>query len=322
MIKFKISIVGSYPRSISLGKVFSRYRSGKIDKTTLDSEISKRTISFLNLAKDIGAHYTTDGLLRWDDIMDITFSYIKGPSKGELMRFFDNNFYYRKPVIKEEIKGSSEEFKKIVENDLELVKKSGYEGVLKIPIVGPLTYARLSDNRYYKTEEDLIFAYSKETNSVLRSLGDLVKAVEIHEPSFFEKGIKGAILSRLTDAYAEMLAGVNMERHLISYFNIISSRLNLFLGLPVDIYGFDVIENLGSIAQVYRRIEGKNVFFGVLNTRNTKLEKVSTIRRIVGKGYQKGAKEVYIGNAAPMDFIPEIIAVRKLKLLKKVGENK
>ncbi|MCH1770494.1 MULTISPECIES: hypothetical protein [Metallosphaera] len=319
MIKFTISIVGSYPRAISLGKVFSRYRSGKISKEVLDKEIIKRTTSFMSLVKDVGASYTTDGLLRWDDLMDITFSYISGPTKGELMRFYDNNFYYRKPVIKGDIKAQPDEYLKSLQEDMEIAKKVGYTGKLKAVLVGPLTYTLLSDNRHYDDEE-LVFAYAKEVNSVMKVIPSEL-AIEIHEPSFFEKGIKTSMISRLVDAYSEMVKGVSQEKHLITYFAINPSKLDMFFKLPVDVHGLDVIENINLLAQVYARIAKKRVFFGVLNTRNTKLERLSTIRRIVNKGYQKGASQIIVGNAAPMDFIPEIIAVRKLKLLKKLGDK-
>ncbi|AKV75427.1 5-methyltetrahydropteroyltriglutamate--homocysteine methyltransferase [Metallosphaera sedula] len=318
-MKFTISIVGSYPRAISLGKVFSRYRSGKISKEVLDKEIIKRTTSFMSLVKDVGASYTTDGLLRWDDLMDITFSYISGPTKGELMRFYDNNFYYRKPVIKGDIKAQPDEYLKSLQEDMEIAKKVGYTGKLKAVLVGPLTYTLLSDNRHYDDEE-LVFAYAKEVNSVMKAIPSGL-AIEIHEPSFFEKGIKTSTISRLVDAYSEMVKGVNQEKHLVTYFTINPSKLDTFFKLPVDVHGLDVVENMNLLAQVYARIAKKRVFFGVLNTRNTKLERLSTIRRIVNKGYQKGATQIIVGNAAPMDFIPEIIAVRKLKLLKKLGDK-
>ncbi|WP_306305615.1 hypothetical protein [Metallosphaera hakonensis] len=300
---------------------FSRYRSGKIDRSVLESEISKRTLTFLSLAKEINAKYTTDGLLRWDDIIDVTFSYLSGPKKGELMRFYDNNFYYRKPVIKEEIKANPDEYNRALKESLDLAKKAEYSGVVKGVITGPLTYALLSDDRYYDNAQELIFAYSKEVNSVLKSIPSGIGAVEIHEPSFFEKGIKSSLISRLSEAYSEMFKGVNIEKHLITYFRVIPAKLDTFFNLPVDVYGLDVIENLNALAQIYKRVKDRKMFFGVLNTRNTKLERVSTIRRIVEKAYQNGSSLVLIGNSAPMDFIPEIIAIRKLKLLKKVGDK-
>lgn len=319
MIEFKISIIGSYPRSISLGKVFSRFRAGKISREVLEKEIVRRETSFLNLVKDIGAHYTTDGLLRWDDLLDVTFSYLSGQEKGELMRFFDNNFYYRKPVIKSKLSAKPEEYFSYLKGDLDLVRQVGYSGVFKAVVVGPLTYSLLSENRYYESVEELLMSYSVEVNSVLRSLPAGIGAVEIHEPSIFAKGIKTSLLEKLKEAYQSLLSGVKIEKHLITYFYINPPRLDLTLSLPVDVFGFDVIENMNLLATLYRNVKDKRLFLGVLDTRNTKIERVSTIRRLVEKARERGASEVLIGNAAPMDFIPEVIVIKKLKLLKKVG---
>jgi 5-methyltetrahydropteroyltriglutamate--homocysteine methyltransferase len=319
VIKFRISIIGSYPRSPSLGKVFSRFRAGKVSKDILEKEVMRRESTFLSLVKDIGAHYSTDGLLRWDDLLDVTFSYLSGQEKGELMRFFDNNFYYRKPVIKDRLRARLEEYLSYLQGDIELAKQVGYTGTLKAVIVGPLTYSLLSDNQYYETVEELIMSYSAEVNSVLKNLPRGINAVEIHEPSIFAKGVKTSLLDRLKDAYQTLLSGVQVEKHLITYFYINSSRIDLLLSLPVDVYGFDIIENMNILGVLYRKVKERRVFLGVLDTRNTKIERVSTIRRVVEKAREKGASEVLIGNAAPMDFIPEAVVIKKLKLLKKIG---
>ncbi|MEM4080571.1 MAG: hypothetical protein QXY37_04550, partial [Metallosphaera sp.] len=260
MIKFPLSVIGSYPRPISLGKVFSRYRSGKIDKNTLDSEIYKRIKNFLITVQSINVKYTTDGMFRWDDIVDLTFSYLSGPIKGELDRFYDNNFYYRKPVIKNEIKASPEEYIKALRDDINIANEVGFKGILKAVVVGPLTYALLSDNKYYETS-DLIHVYSNQVNSVLKSIPSDIKAIEIHEPSLFTKGVKTSILSKLKDAYTELVSGVPQEKHIITYFNVDTSKLDIFFDLPVDVFGIDVIENLNLMAQVYKRIVNRRVFF-------------------------------------------------------------
>lgn len=319
MIEFKIEIIGSYPRSINLGKTISRYRSGKIDYERLEKAIEEEEKRFFTVIKDINANITNNGLFRWDDIVDLTFSYVEGAEKGELTRFFDNNFYYRKPVVRKEISPKPEEYQKILEKDREIMKSVDLKTQFAAVFLGPLTYLTLSENKYYKKEEDLLHTYAKLTNEVIKKVSNVVDVIEIHEPSIFMSGIRANLLELLKEVYAEMLAGVSKTTLLLAYFDIKIARLQYFFNLPVAYYGLDVIENKNRLGVIYRYFNNKNIFLGVLNTRNTKLERISSIKRIINGAYQKGkAKDVIVGNASMMDFIPEIIARRKLYLLKKL----
>ncbi|ARM75815.1 hypothetical protein [Acidianus manzaensis] len=318
MIKFKIAVVGSYPKSIALGKTISRYRASKISEEKLEKSIEKEEEKFFSIIKNIDPLTTTDGLFRWDDIVDVTFSYVSGAEKGELMRFFDNNFYYRKPVIKKELSSSPEKYQQILDKDKELMKKMELKSKLSATILGPLTYLMLSDNSYYK-EDELLHVYAKISNETIKKISNIADIIEIHEPSIFMPGIKSELLKQLPSIYTEMLSGVSNTTLLLTYFNLNSSRLEYFFNLPVTYYGIDIVENKNKLGIVYKYFKDKNIFLGVLNTRNTKLERVSFIRRVMRASTEKGkAKDIIIGNASMMDFIPEIIAKRKLYLLRKV----
>ncbi|BDC19204.1 hypothetical protein [Acidianus sp. HS-5] len=317
MIKFKAYIIGSYPRSLALGKTISRFRSGKLSQDKLDNAFLKEEEKFFNIVKEVNPAFTTDGLFRWDDIVDLTFSYINGQEKGELMRFFDNNFYYRKAVIKSKLT-PKEEYQKILELDKEMLKKLEVKSSLSSVILGPLTYVELSQDEYYHDEEELMFTYSSVVNEVIKGIESKVDMIEIHEPSLFSKGIKKETLDKLSSAYDAMLKGVRKPTLVISYFEVLSKRLPYLFSLPVENYGVDIIENKKKLANIYKYFKDKNVFLGVLNTRNTKMERISTIKRMVEKAKEKGAKEIMIGNASLMDFIPEKVARKKLMLLKKV----
>lgn len=317
MIKFKVSIVGSYPKPISLGKAISRYRSNKISQDKLEEYISKQTQKFFELVKNVNADYTTDGMFRWDDVVDVTFSYLAGAEKGDLMRFYDNNFYYRRPVIRSRLEAKTREYVEHLQASKKLMSESKVSSRLKAVILGPLSYLQFSEDKYYKDPVELMKDYVTETNKVIKEAEKVVDALEIHEPAVFDKGIKGDVLQKVPELYSTLFNGIRAEKHLITYFYVNSRRLDLLFSLPVDVVGLDVIENKNKLGVIYKYFKGKKVFLGVLNTRNTKLERPSTIVNLARKAYEKGVEEVLIGNSAPMDFIPEIIAKRKINLLAK-----
>ena len=323
-MQLKKALVGGFPKSPKLGKAISWYNAGKISKDKLDKYIKESTTKLFNLANDIKLDYVTNGLFRWDDIVDITFGYIRGAEKGALQRFFDNNFYYRQPIIKTKIE-RKEDSEYI--NDLEFSRKikdeMGLLAKFKAVILGPLTYYSLSDNRYYNDAIELMTDYAYAVNSLLGEISNLADAVEIHEPSIFGKNVGKQLLEKLPEVYNIMLSNIKIEKHLITYFEIENmKRLDTLFALPVDYFGIDVIENIKKLAKIYPYFSGKKVYLGLLNARNTKMERISTIHRVINSSMKRNAIDVLIGNNTLLDFIPEIVAVKKLKLLKKLEEVK
>ncbi|MUN28292.1 hypothetical protein [Sulfuracidifex metallicus] len=315
------SIIGSYPKNPKLAKIQSKYLLGKVDKERYEKELKTWTSKVFSLAKEINAEYTTDGLLRWDDVVDVTFSFLRGASKGPLIRFYDNNFYYRKPIIESKISKDDEKLLEAMSFSRQVKQETGCSSKLKAAFLGPFSYYRLSEDKHYKSPENLMENYANVVAEVIDDLKGVVDAVEIHEPSIFEKKIKGELVTKLPEIYSP-ISSTKMEKHLISYFEMNHlERITDFLTIKADYHGIDLSENLTKVAKIYPHLNGVRLIAGVLNTRNTKMEKVSSINKVVNNLAKHGAKEVILSNSSLMDFIPEIIAIKKIKLLNKVGDN-
>ncbi|QGA54801.1 hypothetical protein GFS03_09530 [Sulfolobus sp. E5-1-F] len=322
----KKALVGSFPKNPKLGKVISWYNMGKIGKEKLEKYINESVKKLFELAGDVKLDYTSNGLFRWDDIIDVTFGFINGTEKGPLQRFFDNNFYYRQPVIKEKINVKAREenvFLQDLESSRKIKEELSLASKLKAVIPGPLTYYVLSDNRYYKNPIDLMSDYASAVNSLSQELSNVVDAIEIHEPAIFNNNIKRDVLEKLPEIYKSMFNNVKIEKHLITYFEINNlKRLDILFSLPVDYFGIDVIENLKKLGRVYTYFSSRKVYLGILNARNTKMERISTIIRVHNSVKRKGVSDVIIGNNTLFDFIPEVVVIKKLKLLKKLEKVK
>lgn len=317
-MKIETALIGSYPKPVKIAKLISKYNNGKLSDEKFLKEIEKFMDNFFSMMDSFEVDYTTDSMIEWDDIEDLTYSFIKGGQKEVLTRFFDNNFYYRQITIKNRLEyKENNSYIKYFEMAKELSKK--HKAKLKAVILGPLTFLKLSKDEYYKKEDELMRDYAKILNALLSEIK--ADIIEIHEPSIFQKGIKKETLDLLPEIYNVILSKVNAETHLLTYFDINFNRLEYFLKLPVTVYGFDVTENnKNKLGKLYQLLKNKEVYFGVLDSRTTKMEKIVTIKRIVSSANEKGISRLILGNSSFNDFIPEIVVQKKFKLLQKAKE--
>ncbi|MFP3226146.1 MAG: 5-methyltetrahydropteroyltriglutamate--homocysteine methyltransferase, partial [Sulfolobaceae archaeon] len=145
-MQIQTALVGSYPRPVNIAKVLSKLKSGKIEKQKAEKEIEKFLNKYFQFAKDSGLDYVTDSMIEWDDIADLTTSFLKGVEKGALERFFDNNFYYRRIVIKDRLQyNENNEYIIYLERARKMSNLK-----LKAIVLGPLTFSVLSDDLYYR----------------------------------------------------------------------------------------------------------------------------------------------------------------------------
>jgi 5-methyltetrahydropteroyltriglutamate--homocysteine methyltransferase len=311
-----LAVTGPYPRRPNFAKVVSRFLGGKVSKQDYDRAVAKEIEHYITSMKDYGLDYITAGLMRFDDPVDAMVSLLKNVEKNGLVRFYDNNFYYRVPVIKGKLEPSKgEDYAKDLETARNVIKDLKLKAKLKLTVVGPLSFALLSEDKHYNDLKALMNDYASAINSFMKAEKNLYDAVEVIEPSFFQKGLATKVLEAYKEVYPTLLEGINKEVHLVSYFYLRADRLEDFTSLKADYYGFDLTEDRKKLAAfVYRAVKGKGVYLGLLDSRNTKVEKLTSLRRFVEGARGVGAKEVIVGNSSLLDLIPEVIIHRKFKV--------
>ncbi|BBD71942.1 5-methyltetrahydropteroyltriglutamate--homocysteine methyltransferase [Sulfodiicoccus acidiphilus] len=316
----KTALLGSFPRSRVISKHVYQYRQGKFPENKLMEEVSRATGKLMELAKGASLDYVTGGNFLWDDIVDMACSQVYCGERRELVRFYENNFYYREPMVNGPLEVRDQEYVRalsIFRKEFDEKLRHG-ESKLKASFLGPLSFTSLSQDSHYGDKVELAFAYAKAVNQVMRDSEPLVDVMEIQDPSIFDSKVDKKLRARLGEIYQTVTAGVGKEKHLITYFFLEPSLLKEFFELPVDVYGVDLVEGKARVRQVYRFTRGKRFYLGLLDARSTKLERISTLRRVAERFSERGAVDVVIGFNSFADFIPEVVAVRKLRLLGKV----
>ena len=105
----KTTVVGNYPKitedrtSVNLRRARNRFDLKKITKEELEQAYQDTLKRVIREQEEAGVDLITDGQIRWDDLVTPFAKNIQGIEIGGLLRFFDNNVYYRRPIIKSKL---------------------------------------------------------------------------------------------------------------------------------------------------------------------------------------------------------------------------
>lgn len=309
----KTTVHGFYPK-ISEDSALPNYRRARnrLDAGEItDAEFSQVVQSTIKraVAEQIkaGIDLPTDGQIQWDDLVSPFARTWKNTSVGGLIRFFDNNTYYRRAQIQGAIAvdapAAAPDFR---------AAQAAASRPLKAVLPGPLTFAKMSDDHHYGDEGKFMQAVAEALNAEAMALqGAGCTALQIDEP--FLPKVPGRI-SALRDSLGAMLRGVKMKTMLAVYFDSIKPLVPALWDLPVDGFFLDCVSRPENLVHALSAPADKTVAFGIVDARNTGRETTSQLNQIVDQIQSKRpGSDNWIGPSAALEYLPHADAQNKMR---------
>ncbi len=312
---FGAALIGSYPRSERVASIHRRFMKGLIGVEEFERLIGMETEKLMGLFVKAGLDSFTDGILRWDDIFNPLIRFVDGVEVNGLVRFYDNNFFFRAPVVNSDptLKDSAP-ITAWCRKGVEVLDKLGVRErvTLKQPLPGPATLASASIAEGVGIE-DLI---DRWWSGVLEPLAkDLIKegcVPEFHEPEIVWDLSRRDLWVRAI----ELVASVN-EGWYVTYFRPADSVADMLARLGENfVVAIDVVSGTEPGKVVSAGV--KRLALGAVDARNTKMERCRTLVSLAKKVAEEGAEEVFVTNNTLLDFLPEPVARKKVRLLGRV----
>lgn len=320
----RTTVVGSYPKPPDEGQAFTVRKTlhaiERGDATGDDLTQARDELAARHIAEqeEAGIDLVTDGLARWDDILTPFARTIGGFEIGGLLRWFDNNVYYRRPICIGDLEWGGP-------SSVEALRyaKSVASKPVKAVLPGPVTFARLSVDEHYGDHDRFVEAIAgvlAQEAFELEAAG--ADVIQIDEPALLNAPEDLELAKRAIGTITGQLKSTTTL--LCTYFGD-AKRLGAELfDLPVDGFGFDLVsgpENENLIADAPK---GKTIQAGVIDARNTRLEDASAVAsRLEGLVTIVGAESLWASPSAGLEFLPREKARAKLHLLteaaRKVG---
>ena len=265
-----------------------------------------------------GVDLVTDGQARWDDILTPFARHMAGFEIGGLLRWFDNNTYYRRPVCTGPV-----EWRGPASVDAFRFAAEAATKPAKAVIPGPITFARMSLDEHYGTHDDFALAIARvlaQEAFELEAAGATV--IQIDEPALLDapEDLDLAV-STLSVVTGEL---EKAETVLGTYFGDAKRLGPQLFDLPVHGIAFDFVSGSGNRELVKEIPPEKKLQAGIADARNTKLEDVeSLIREIEELVSLVGVERLRIAPSSGLEYLPREKARAKLARLsdaaKKVG---
>ena len=307
----KTTVTGAYPKisdeNQELRRALHRHDRGELDADGLTGVLDESTRWAIGELDWAGLDVINDGQVRWDDLLAPFARAWSGCDRGPLERFYDNNTYFRQPVITGPI---TTEGNTLV-RDFEFARGVA-RGELKAAVCGPLTFATLAEDRHYKSLEDRTLAVADAIAKEIRGLGAAgATLVDVEEPALVAHPEHFA----LARAAVERLAVAGVPLALQTYFFPADPLLEALAAFPVAQVGVDVrsrdthaLERLNALRQI--------VVLGIVDARNTRVETESELVKLIEAALKQiPADYLWLAPTTGLEYLPHDVAVKKLKAL-------
>lgn len=318
------TVVGSYPKPPAEGRTFAIRKTkhaierGDATPDDLEKAFQDHTREVIAEQEAAGIDVVTDGLARWDDILTPFASHMGGFQIGGLLRWFDNNVYYRRPICTGKV-----EWRGPATVDHFKFAASAATKPVKAVIPGPVTFAHLSVDEHYADHGEFAMAIARvlaQEAFELEAAG--ATHIQIDEPALLDHPEDLSLAQECIYIITSELR--SSETTLATYFGDAKRLGPELFNFSVDGFGFDLISGPENAVLIKELPAEKKIQAGIVDARNTRLEAEDELSRlIVELGEICGTECLSVSPSAGLEFLPREKARAKLERLaaatKKVG---
>lgn len=305
--------VGNYPKlsstkgDVNIRKMLHRFDKGEIAAAELTAAYDQVTARVLREQREAGIDLPTDGQIRWDDLVTPLAARLDGFHSGGLLRWFDNNVYYRRPRVT----GTVRWREAIMAADHAKAARE-FGGPVKAVLPAPFSFAQLCEDQHYRSMEtlmaDLVSVLRSETEALIRAGARHIQFDEPCLPKLPEYG--AAAIAALN----QVIAGQSAEFWLCFYFGDISGLVPALREFRGQVIAVDCVSQPRNLDITLNLDSAHNRCFGIIEARNIKLERPEQVRaqleRISGRH-----PDAYVSPSCGLEFLPHRDALAKLSLL-------
>jgi len=309
--------VGSFPKVAESGYgtavmgAINRWQKKDLSDEGLERVFQEVTREVIKEQEEIGLDLLTDGQIRWEDLVTPFAKSIDGFEINGLERFFDNNVYYRKPILHKAPTRS----RPIFVEDYLFARRCTTKP-LKAVLPGPYTIVELSDDRYYRNARLFMRRIAELLNEEAKALIQAgAPIIQFDEPAL---GFGKPPITQVMESMDLATDGLKAPVAVSIYFGRVTQEIleALQRRRGVAIIGVDVVSDPKALDLMRRLKWTKGLALGCLDARNTKLESVEELHAVFDTVKKLlPLEQVSVSPNCGLEFLPHEHARQKLARL-------
>ncbi|MCE4606039.1 MAG: hypothetical protein F7B59_01725 [Desulfurococcales archaeon] len=317
MVDVSCSVLGGYPRNRRVRHLVRDYEEGRLSSNEFYNALMGESIFLAGVQRALGCECIVDGMLEWHDILRPFVNSWRGVYLSGLLRYFDNNFFYRIPVFRE----APEPMNHTLSTKFNMIKDYIGSSLYKAVIPGPATFAALSKNETGKDDVWLAVKIAEALNSELRGLSGNDIIIQIDEPALTDKELYDRIRSHLEEIYGSLLPGLDTSVRVSVYFGCVLEDAYAEL---LDVKGLDFVtldgvdcKKISTLIKEYG-VKNRKLGLGVIEARDIYEDDYTKVKTSVSKvleEYEGDLSLLHLTTSTWLDLIPYEYAVRKTGVL-------
>ncbi|MBI4436099.1 MAG: methylcobamide--CoM methyltransferase [Candidatus Omnitrophica bacterium] len=311
------TVIGNYPKITenaslpSIRQAIHQHDEGRLIDADLEKVFQENTVRVIREQEALGIDIITDGQLLWEDIVTPLASKIEGFKINGLTRFFNNNVYYRQPVVVGKLLWKSP----ITVENFRFAKSKATH-ILKAVLPGPFTFAALSEDTFYHNERTLVLTLAEILNQEAKALEAAGATIlQFDEPALvFHK--EKALLA--IEGLQKAMAGLKSKKGIRTYFGDLEGIFDSFLDTDMDFIGLDFVSSEGNRNLLKKKKKiSKSLGAGCVDARNTRLENPKILKDFIQELVEK-TPQLYVSPNCGLEFLPYASIAPKLSRLVEV----
>ena len=303
-------LTGSFPRSEQLIEATRAAARAKISPSVAEEAFRNDLEGLFQLQMQAGLDFLVDGQLNWQDLFRPFSELFAGVQLGSLERWFDNNTFYRRPVVVDKIR-----FKGTTLDRYFRYTFLPFNYPRKAILPGPCTFAAMSQNKAYQSTADLVDDIAHSLSEIITQLRrSRYQYFQFNEPYLSIGEATGDKLDMLKHALETCAKGIGEKTALQFYFGDASIFLDTILDCPIDCVGLDLYAT--SVDSLIEHDFTKELGCGCIDGRNSLLESSEDLKKLVDRiEADVEPKSIFLCPNCDLDFLPQTIAEKKVRIL-------
>ena len=321
----RVTVVGSYPKPPHEGGTFTLRQTlhalDRGDASVVDVRAAQDDLVREVIAEqaEAGIELVTDGQVRWDDGLTRFAEGLEGFGTTGLLRYFDNNTYFRQPVVKSEVHRHGH-----VVLDEYLFAAEHAPVPVKQVLTGPYTLAALSVDEHYGNLGALVRDLAAALNSEARDLVDAgCEVIAFDEPALARvPGSPPGDLEVLAAVAPALTEDVGATTILQTYFGDVAEHGPAFFDLPFDGFGLDFVSGPANLEAVHEFPADRILQAGIADARNTRVEETQALAAEIARlSAIVDAERLWISPSCGLEYLPREAARDTCRRLAEAAET-